>query len=116
MSGTDPSQTSKAANDPKLWAGRFSQETDALVHEFNASLRFDRRLWRHDIAGSIAHVKMLGARGIIPATDSQTIVDGLESLAIDLDAGTVDLPAGADTMVLNVDGSMSQSDVTVFVK
>ena len=51
---------------PKLWAGRFSQETDALIHQFNASLAFDRRLWPYDIRGSIAHVKMLGACGIIP--------------------------------------------------
>ena len=51
---------------PKLWAGRFAQETDALVHQFNASLRFDQRLWPYDIQGSIAHVKMLGECGIIP--------------------------------------------------
>ena len=64
---------------PKLWAGRFSQETDALVHQFNASLAFDRRLWPYDIRGSIAHVKMLGDCGIIPLSDSQTIADGLHS-------------------------------------
>jgi len=108
MSGTEPSPTSKTANDPKLWAGRFSQETDALVHEFNASLRFDRRLWRHDITGSIAHVKMLGARGIIPPADSQTIVNGLESLAIDLDAGTVDLPAGAEDVHMAVESLLKE--------
>ena len=72
---------------PKLWAGRFSQETDALVHRFNASLAFDRRLWPYDIRGSIAHVKMLGACGIIPLSDSQTIADGLRALAEDLRDG-----------------------------
>ena len=108
MSGTNLSQTSKGGSEPKLWAGRFSQETDALVHEFNASLRFDRRMWRQDIAGSIAHVKMLGARGIIPAADSQTIVDGLESLAADLDAGAVMLPAGAEDVHMAVESLLKE--------
>ena len=56
---------------PKLWAGRFAQETDALVHQFNASLRFDQRLWPYDIQGSIAHVKMLGECGIIATEESK---------------------------------------------
>ena len=113
MSGTNPTQTSKTGNDAKLWAGRFSQETDALVHEFNASLRFDKRMWRQDIAGSIAHVKMLGARGIIPAADSQTIVDGLESLAVDLDAGTAELPAGAEDVHMAVESLLKERIGTV---
>ena len=81
---------------PKLWAGRFAQETDALVHQFNASLRFDRRLWPQDIQGSIAHVKMLGECGIIPVSEAETIVHGLETLAEDLETGAAKLNPDAE--------------------
>ncbi len=81
---------------PKLWAGRFAQETDALVHQFNASLRFDQRLWPYDIQGSIAHVKMLGECGIIPATEAETIANGLEALARDLESGAAALNSDAE--------------------
>ena len=102
MSTNEQSQLASGSS-PKLWAGRFSQDTDVLVHEFNASLRFDKRLWRHDIAGSIAHVKMLGARGIIPPADAQTIVDGLASIHSDLEAGTIEIPAGAEDVHMGVE-------------
>ncbi|MEG1593722.1 MAG: argininosuccinate lyase, partial [Oscillibacter sp.] len=49
----------------KLWSGRFGKETDALVNAFNASIGFDARLYREDIAGSLAHAAMLGDCGII---------------------------------------------------
>lgn len=92
----------------KLWAGRFSEETDSLVHAFNASLSVDSRLWRHDIRGSIAHVKMLGTRGIIPASDSQTIVDGLVLLSKDLEDGTAALPADAEDVHMAVEALLTQ--------
>ncbi|BDI28624.1 argininosuccinate lyase [Capsulimonas corticalis] len=99
----------KAVNNaPKLWAGRFSQETDALVHQFNASLSFDRRLWPYDIQGSLAHVKMLGKCGIIPAEDSQTIVAGLETLAADLETGTAALDPGAEDVHMAVESLLTQ--------
>ena len=49
----------------KLWAGRFQKETDTLVNDFNSSIQFDARLYKQDIAGSIAHAQMLGKQGII---------------------------------------------------
>ena len=87
----------------KLWAGRFSQETDALVHQFNASLAFDARLWAYDIRGSIAHVKMLGECGIIPASESQQIAQGLDQLAADLHSGAAALPADAEDVHMAVE-------------
>ena len=51
----------------KLWAGRFQKETDTLVNDFNSSITFDSRLYKQDIAGSIAHATMLGEQGIIAA-------------------------------------------------
>ena len=64
----------------KLWSGRFEKETDNLVEELNASIGFDRRLYREDIAGSMAHAKMLGTCGIISPEDTAAILGGLESI------------------------------------
>ena len=93
---------------PKLWAGRFSQETDALVHQFNASLSFDRRLWPYDIQGSIAHVKMLGDCGIIPPSDARMIAEGLKTLAKDLETGQAELPADAEDVHMAVETLLTQ--------
>ena len=95
-------------NAPKLWAGRFSQETDALVHRFNASLSFDTRLWPYDIEGSVAHVNMLGACGIIPQSEAQTIAQGLQSLADDLGAGRTHLPPGAEDVHMGVEALLTE--------
>lgn len=95
-------------NAPKLWAGRFSQETDALVHRFNASLSFDVRLWPYDIEGSVAHVNMLGACGIIAPSEAQTIAQGLQSLADDLGAGRAHLPPGAEDVHMGVEALLTE--------
>ena len=93
---------------PKLWAGRFAQETDALVHQFNASLRFDRRLWPYDIQGSIAHVKMLGECGIIPVSESETIAKGLEVLTADLASGAATLNPDAEDVHMAVETLLTE--------
>ena len=54
----------------KLWAGRFQKETDTLVNNFNSSINFDARLYKQDIAGSIAHATMLGKQGIIEQAEA----------------------------------------------
>ena len=53
----------------KLWGGRFTKETDQLVNDFNASISFDKRFYKQDIKGSIAHVTMLAKQGIITEDD-----------------------------------------------
>lgn len=73
----------------KLWGGRFTKETDALVHSFNASLEFDRRLYRQDIKGSIAHVTMLEKQKILTADEKEKIVEGLEGILKDIEEGTL---------------------------
>ena len=60
----------------KLWAGRFQKETDSLVNDFNSSVSFDARMYREDIAGSIAHAAMLGRQGIIEEHEAEKIIDG----------------------------------------
>ena len=64
----------------KAWGGRFTQDTDPLVESFNASLGFDRRLFRQDIQGSIAHARMLGRQGIITKKEAQAIAAALEKI------------------------------------
>lgn len=73
----------------KLWGGRFTKETDALVNQFNASLPFDRRFYKQDIRGSIAHVTMLAKQGILTDTDRDAIIGGLNSILEDIDNGVL---------------------------
>jgi argininosuccinate lyase len=80
----------------KLWGGRFDAPTDTLIERLNNSLVFDGRLWRQDIAGSIAHAEMLGATQILTADESAQIVAGLQALRDDLEAGAVTLPPDAE--------------------
>ncbi len=70
----------------KLWGGRFTKETDKLVNNFNASISFDQKFYRHDIIGSIAHAKMLGAKGIISGECNQ-IQEGLKGILSDIENG-----------------------------
>lgn len=75
----------------KLWGGRFTKETDQLVNNFNASISFDRKFYKQDITGSIAHAKMLGSQGIITAEDSNAIVDGLNVILNDIESGVLEI-------------------------
>ncbi len=74
----------------KLWGGRFTKEEDQAVHAFNESLSFDRRLYRQDIEGSIAHVTMLAKQGIVSEEDRQSIVEGLRGILADIENGALD--------------------------
>ena len=71
----------------KLWGGRFTKETDKLVNNFNASISFDQKFYRHDIIGSIAHAKMLGAKGIISEEECNQIQEGLKGILSDIENG-----------------------------
>src|SRR5216110_3013274 len=84
-----------AESQTPLYASRFTKPTAASVKALNDSLSFDRRLYREDIAGSIAHARMLGRQGIIPDADARAIVDGLARLCAELDQhGGVPADAG----------------------
>ena len=71
----------------KLWAGRFQKPTDELVNDFNASISFDQRLYKQDIAGSKAHAQMLSDCGILTKEDNEKIQAGLDSILADVEAG-----------------------------
>lgn len=75
----------------KLWGGRFTKETNQLVHNFNESISFDQKFFRQDIAGSIAHVTMLAKQEIITEEDRDSIISGLESIRADLESGKLEI-------------------------
>lgn len=81
----------------QLWGGRFTKETDKLVYNFNASISFDQRLYRQDIRGSIAHVTMLAASGVLTETERDQIISGLNSILNDVEKGNLQItPAYED--------------------
>ncbi len=73
----------------QLWGGRFTKETNDAVKAFNDSISFDRRLYREDIEGSIAHAQMLGAQGIISAEESSMITQELAAILSDVESGAL---------------------------
>ncbi len=75
----------------QLWGGRFTKETDQLVYNFNASISFDKKFYRQDMEGSIAHVKMLGKQGILTETESSDIVAAIQEILQEVEAGTLEI-------------------------
>ncbi|MBO5109237.1 MAG: argininosuccinate lyase [Clostridia bacterium] len=71
----------------KMWAGRTAGNTDKIADDFNSSIHFDKRMYRQDIKGSMAHAAMLGAQGIIATEEAETLIAGLEGILTDLDSG-----------------------------
>ena len=87
----------------KLWGGRFSKATDSLVDDFNSSIRFDSRMYRQDIKGSVAHARMLGRCGIIPQKDAELIVNTLFEILEDIEQGKVEFSIDAEDIHMNVE-------------
>ncbi len=75
----------------QLWGGRFTKETDQLVYNFNASITFDRKFYRQDIEGSIAHVKMLGKQGILTGQETEDIIRTLKQIREDVESGKLEI-------------------------
>ncbi|HBT46722.1 MAG TPA: argininosuccinate lyase [Peptococcaceae bacterium] len=92
----------------KLWGGRFRKETDRLVEDFHSSLSFDRRLYRHDIRGSIAHARMLAAVGLLSQEEAAKIVRGLEEILADIEAGRVSFDIGAEDIHMNIEKLLTE--------
>ncbi len=87
----------------KLWGGRFQKDTEAIVDDFNSSISFDKRLYKQDITGSIAHANMLGATGIIPKEDANAIIAGLNDILCDIAAGNVEFDVAAEDIHMNIE-------------
>ncbi|MCI8538875.1 MAG: argininosuccinate lyase [Oscillospiraceae bacterium] len=92
----------------KLWAGRFQKETDTLVNDFNSSINFDARLYREDIAGSIAHATMLGRQGIIEAHEAEKIIEGLQAILDDIEGGKVEFLLENEDIHMNIESMLTE--------
>ncbi len=92
----------------KLWGGRFNEPTDAFVEDFTASVGFDRRLYRQDIAGSIAHATMLARQGVLSEGDAAQIVAGLEGIRDAIEAGGFDWSVGLEDVHMNVEARLTE--------
>ena len=74
----------------KMWAGRTAGKTEKLADDFNSSLHFDRKMYRQDIEGSIAHAAMLARQGIIEEAEANSLINGLKGILEDLKKGTLE--------------------------
>lgn len=92
----------------KLWGGRFSKNTNELVDAFNASIDFDKRLYREDIRGSIAHAGMLAKCGIISVEDSEKIIAGLKGILADIEAGNFNFDVALEDIHMNVEARLTE--------
>ena len=92
----------------KLWAGRFQKETDTLVNDFNSSIAFDARMYKEDIAGSIAHAAMLGRQGIIEEHEAEKIIDGLKAILADIEANKVEFSLENEDIHMNIETLLTQ--------
>ncbi len=91
-----------------MWAGRFSKEIDSRVNDFNSSIKFDARMYRHDIKGSIAHATMLGECGIIDINESKKIIDGLNGILADIDSGALEFDPNAEDIHMFVEAELTK--------
>ena len=92
----------------KMWAGRTAAETDKLADDFNSSIRFDSRMFREDITGSMAHAAMLAARGIITEEEGDTLIAGLEGILSDLESGALAFDMTAEDIHMFVEAVLTE--------
>ena len=91
----------------KLWGGRFEKSTDEMINDFQASIDFDKRMYREDIQGSIAHAKMLAAQKIISDDDAKKICAGLEKILKQIDAGEFNFSVALEDIHMNVESALT---------
>jgi argininosuccinate lyase len=94
--------------DDRPWGGRFSGPTDAFVQNFTASVAFDRRLYRYDIQGSIAHARMLCHVGVLSDAECAAIVGGLEEIQKDVESGNVAWSVALEDVHMNIESRLTE--------
>ncbi len=92
----------------KMWAGRFSKQLDKLADDFNSSIRFDCRMYKQDIEGSIAHALMLASKGIITKDDSEKIIDGLTAILEDIESGALQFDMNAEDIHMFIESELTK--------
>lgn len=91
----------------KLWGGRFKKAVNSLVNDFNSSINIDSRMYKEDIIGSLAHVKMLGKQNIIPKADSLKISDGLKEILSRIENGVIKIDETAEDIHSFIEGTLT---------
>ena len=92
----------------KMWAGRTAGVTDSIADDFNSSIRFDCKMYKEDITGSMAHAAMLGGKGIISQSDAQTLIDGLQEILDDLESGKLEIDLSCEDIHMFVEQVLTQ--------
>lgn len=92
----------------KLWGGRFEKSTEGLVEDFHSSIRFDQRLYKQDIQGSMAHAKMLGNVGVISESEANQLIQGLGEILEDIQGGKIEFEIGAEDIHMNVEKLLTE--------
>jgi argininosuccinate lyase len=92
----------------KMWGGRFSSKPDPIMEDINASIEFDRHLYRQDIAASKAHAAMLAKKGIITAQDAKKIAHGLDTILSEIEAGKFTFKRALEDIHMNVEGRLGE--------
>lgn len=90
-----------------LWGGRFSEATDAFVQRFTASVNFDKRLYRQDIAGSIAHATMLESVGVLSAAEKTSIIEGLSAILAQIEKGEFAWSVALEDVHMNIESALT---------
>jgi len=91
----------------KLWGGRFSESTDSFIERFTASVGFDVRLYKQDIAGSIAHATMLAETGVLSEAEARQIIDGLEAIRADIEQGRFRWSVALEDVHMNIEAALT---------
>ena len=91
-----------------MWDGRFKKELDSKTNDFNSSIKFDSRLYKYDITGSIAHSKMLSKQGIISKEDEEKIIDGLTEILEDIELGKLEFDLEAEDVHMFVEAKLTE--------
>ncbi|MFO7981970.1 MAG: argininosuccinate lyase [Desulfuromonadales bacterium] len=97
----------------KPWAGRFTAPTDKFVEEFTASIDFDKRLYRYDIDGSIAHARMLERQQIIEPAEADTIVEALQGILVEIEDGKIEFKVSLEDIHMNIEARLIERIGTV---
>ena len=94
----------------KLWSGRFSKGTDKTVEDFTSSLSIDKRLYKEDIAGSVAHAKMLGAVGIITDPEARTICSALGEIETAIEKNNFSFEPGDEDIHMAIERALIEKN------
>src|SRR5947209_7003874 len=108
ISRTTSLRTRRSRVASKAWGGRFGEQTDRRVEQFTESISFDRRLFEHDVRGSVAHAEMLARVGLITTDECQQIVRGLSEIRAEIEAGTFPFVLEREDVHMHIEAALTE--------